>query len=346
MIKQIYDILIKEIKLRKRQREIFKKVQIGDMLWCSMPLSRRKFKMIEISHRIRPYLVVMKKKNYLLCYQSSSKKRGQLNNYEKYCVSSGKYRNKKSNWLDLTNINKIKIKNIQLEFFKLNQIDIKKIEKRICIGQNKGNIELVRFNEPIYIEEGDVITKDKKSYYVYAADSINIYCFKIQRRKNENLKLEKIKINTKTYYTNFKDLKIFKRTEEVKITNIAYKDEILLILEQKKWIKANTYSKVKENIKREINDFEIGSVFEYGNSKVMYLYSKDNKYYGVDLLWYLIKPRIFEIKRIHRRKLIETKGLEEINKILGFLIERKLNNIDIEKIYQYVRNLLFSSVVN
>lgn len=344
MIKQIYNILLKKIQIRQKQKNMFSKIQIGDMLWCMMPLSKKELRKIEVNHRIRPYLVVKKEENFLLCYQSSSKNREQMNNYEKYCINSGKYKNVKNSWIDLTDIKRIRIKDIQLEFIKLNQIDIKKIEKRICIGQNRGNTELIRFNEPIYIEEGDVITKDKKLYYVYAEDNINIYCFRVQKKNNGDKKLKEIKINKKTYYTNFKELATIKRNDEIEISNIAYKEEILQILDQKKSLKIRAYPKIEENEKREKNKFEIGSVFQYGNSTVMYLYSYDNKHYGVDLLWYTIKTRVFEIKGIQQRKLIGTKKLEEINKILEFLIEKNAQNSEIKKIYQYIRNLLFSSV--
>ncbi len=344
MIKQIFNILIRKIKFRQRQKDMFNKTQIGDMLWCMMPLSKKELSKIEKNHRIRPYLVVRKEKNFLLGYQSSSKNREQMNNYETYCINGGKYKNAKDSWLDLTSINKIKMKDIQLEFFKLNEIQIKKIEKRICIGKNRGNTQLIRFNASIYIEEGDVIKKDKKLYYVYAEDNVNIYCFRIQKKRKEEQKLEKIKINRKTYYTNFKELRTIKRNDEIEISNIASKEEILLILGQKKSLKEKAYPKIEEIERREKDKFEIGSIFEYGNSTVMYLYSKNSRHYGVDLLWYSIKTRIFEIKGIEQRKLIGTKNLEEINKILEFLIEKNIQNSEIKKIYQYVRDLLFSSV--
>lgn len=182
------------------------------------------------------------------------------------------------------------------------------MEKRICIAQNNGNAEIIRFNEPIYIEIGDVIRKEQKTYYVYSEDNVNIYCFRIQKKIRKNEKMEAIKINKKTYYTNFKELKTIKRRDNFEIVNIAFKEEILEILEKKNTLKAETYTKVEENFKRNKNKFEIGSVFQYGNSKVMYLYTNKGKYYGVDLLWYLLKPRIFEIKAIEKRKLLGTKG--------------------------------------
>lgn len=345
MIKQVYNILMKRIQLRQKQKEIFNKVKVGDMLWCKMPLSKLQLSKIEKNHRTRPYLVVKKEQNFLWCYQSSSKDRKKINNYEKYGINSGKYKNKKTSWIDLKSIKKIKIKNIQMEFITLNQIEIKKIEKRICIGQNRGNIKLIRFNDPIYLEEGDVVVKDDKLYYIYVEDNVNIYGFRIHKKLQKNQRMKSIKINRKTYYTNFKELITIKRNEDIKIINIAYKEEMLLILDQKKSLKANTYNKIEENIKRDKSKFAIGSVFQYGNSKVMYLYSSGNKHYGVDLLWYSIKPRVFEIKEVQRRKLIETKDLEQMNKILEILMEKNGQDSRLEGVYQYVRNLLFSSVV-
>lgn len=125
------------------------------------------------------------------------------------------------------------------------------------------------------------------------------------------------------------------------ITNIAYIEELLAILDQKKSLKVSAYNKIQENIKRDQSEFEIGTVFQYGNSKVVYLYSRDNRYYGVDLLWYTIKPRIFEIKEIQKRKIIGTKHLKELNKILEFLLERNSQTKEINQIYKYVRSLLF-----
>ena len=70
IIKNIYY----KIKSSKLQRENFSRIKPGDMIWAKMPLKRRKLKEILEEHRVRPYLVVRKDKNCLICYQSSSKK--------------------------------------------------------------------------------------------------------------------------------------------------------------------------------------------------------------------------------------------------------------------------------
>ena len=65
----------------------------------------------------------------------------------------------------------------------------------------------------------------------------------------------------------------------------------------------------------------------------MFLYMDNGKYYGIDLLWYRIKPRIFEIKEIQKRKLVEMKKLEDINKVLEFFVENNIQNKKIKKIF-------------
>ena len=74
-IKEIYLKLINKIINQNEKKKIFKSLEIGDMIWGIMPLSKKELEKIEKSHRIRPYLIVRKTKKYLLCYSSSSKER-------------------------------------------------------------------------------------------------------------------------------------------------------------------------------------------------------------------------------------------------------------------------------
>ena len=196
-IKEIYNFINEKVNIVKKQKEIFENIQVGEMIWAQMPLNKKELSEIEESHRIRPYLIVKKEKNFLFCYQSSSKSRKQYNNYEEYCLNKLKYKNKKDSWLDLKSI--------------------KRIEKRICIEQNRGNSEVIKFNKSIYIEIGDVILYNEKLYYVYSEDNVNIYCFEIHKRKKENVIEENIIINRKTYYTNFKELKAINRKDKMEI---------------------------------------------------------------------------------------------------------------------------------
>ena len=344
MINQIINKINNKLCVLGQQRKIFQETKIGDLLWCKMPLPKKQLKQIEESHRVRPYLVVEKGQNFLLCYQSTTKNRKEMNNYQKYLINGKKYRKKKNSWIDLTKVEKISIKDIQSPYIKLNQIDIKKIEKRIWISQCRGNSDLIRFNEPIYIEIGDVVVKDEKTYYIYSEDNVNIYGFEIQKRNKDKQELETIKINKKTYYTNFKEFKTINRNDIFDVINMANEDEIVEIFNKKSAKKLKNNENINKTLSKDRNEFEIGSTFQYGNSTVMYLYSDNEKYYGIDLLWYRIKQRVLEIKEIEKRSLVGMKSLEEINKILEFFVEKNMQYSKIKKVYQQIRNLLYSSV--
>lgn len=342
LLKKLCNNANNKIETHKQKKEIFNKLKIGDMVWCIMPLPKKQLNLIEQSHRIRPYLVVYKEQNFLLCYQCSSKDRVELNNCQKYLISGKKYKTKKDSWIDLTEIIKIKIKNIESTYITLNQIDIKNIEKRIKINQYKGNSNIINFNEQIYLEIGDVVLKEDTNYFIYSEDNVNVYGFKIQKKKKDEQEFEKIIIDRKTYYTNFKEFKIISRNDNVCVINIAFTEEILEIFNKRKKLK------ICKEIYKELNnsqaEYEVGSTFKNGNSKVMYLYSDNQKHYGVDLLWYTINPRIFEIKNIESRKILETKNLKEINKVLEILIEKNLGGSKLKNVYNRIRKLLYTSV--
>lgn len=82
IITQIINKINNKLCTAGQQRKIFQETQIGDLLWCKMPLPKKQLKQIEESHRIRPYLVIEKKPNFLLCYQSTTKNRKEMNNYQ------------------------------------------------------------------------------------------------------------------------------------------------------------------------------------------------------------------------------------------------------------------------
>ena len=340
LFKKIYIAL----KSTDEQKALFKKLQKGDMVWAKMPLSNKELEKIEEKHRIRPYLIVEKNKNYFICYQSSSKSRTRFNNYEEYFVNKYKYNKKKDSWIDLTKTFEIPMNNIKSEYIRLDEFDIREIEKRLSIEFNRGNKSILKFCTLVYINVGNVIIKDNKLYYVYSEDNIFIYCIRIQKKKHKNSNV--IIINKKTYYADFNEKISIKRNEKMKIINIANNDETLIIESQMNNFKNSDIIKFGyENKKKEMR-FDIGTVLKYGNSKIMYLYSENNRHYGIDMLWYAIKPRIFEIKDINKREIIEIKKIDEVNKILECLVEKNVKDRKkFEKINKYVRSLLYYSIV-
>ena len=84
--------------------------------------------------------------------------------------------------------------------------------------------------------------------------------------------------------------------------------------------------------------YTIGTVFKINKSKVLYLFEKDGKYYGVDIVYYIIAPRLIEIKNIERIEVIEVKQKEDCLKYIDALIKNNIKvSKDIKKLYKSLK---------
>lgn len=328
------------IKSSKEQRRIFAEVQPGDMIWAKMPLKKKELKKIEENHRVRPYLVVGKTKNMLICYQSSSKPSVKLNNYEEYYIKKEKYGKKRDSWLNFTKSIELPICNIKNRYISVSEFDLKEIEKRLQVMTYRRDKKVEKFDINVEISEGDVVDYNKGIYYIYAADNSYVYGIKIYRRNTYEQESDKIIINRKTYYSIKNDTKkeAIKRTANLKIIDIAYKDEmevIKTIKNRKKEKKEQEHVKKKVFNNGNITEIKVGTVFKVGKSKILYLFQKDNKYYGIDTIYYIIAPRIIEIKNITKRKILEVKSKEECIKYIEAILKDN-NNLykDLKKVYK------------
>ena len=349
------------LKASKKQKENFSKIDVGDMVWAKMPLKKRELKTIEESHRVRPYLVVGKTKTTLICYQSSSKPSEKLNNYEEYYIRKERYKRKRDSWISLNKSTKVPICNIQDSYIKVNDFDLKGIQKRLQIIENREEGSRKRkvvekFAIPINLDEGDVIYYNKELYYIYAADNIFVYGIKIYRRNIEKQKSSKITINRKTYYIIFNDTKkkAFNRNQNLKIIDIAYPNEVKELRQIIQNTKRNTNGKeIKNEIKEknltkkeafsnETAHYEVGTVFKVGKSKILYLFKKKNKYYGVDIICYIIAPKIIQIKDIRHREILEIKPKEQSVKYIEALLKNNTKLVkEVRDLYDEFRYAMY-----
>ena len=332
------------IKKLKEKIKLMNVLQPGDLVWSKMPLSRKELKKIEKEHQVRPYLVVDKSLFFIYAYQSSSKQSSTLNNCQEYRINKYRYKKSKDSYLNLTKVYKIPFYKLKKKHNTLNEVDLKNIQKRFKV--NKSSYKLI---ENIYISEGDVIESENQFYYVYSTDNVYVYCFLIFKKyPNTGERYEKITINNKTYYTNFKVKKYFNRKENLNIVNIAYNMEIDEILEQKKGMKQKELSNIqkKEHIKNNNKmTYESGTIFQVGNNKMVYLFKANNKYYGVNALMYKIKPRVVPIYNIHKSQILGIVPKEDYLKMVECLY---LNNVqplkEIGDLYDDLRNMVYSLV--
>ena len=349
IVKNIYY----KIKSSKLQRKTFLEIKTGDMFWAKMPLKRRKLKEILEDHRVRPYLAVRKEKNCLICYQSSSKKNMRVSNYDEYHIKKEKYMKKRDSWINLYNIIKVPICNIEDKYINVNKFDLQQIEKRLEILEFKKGKKIEKFNIPIIIDIGDVVEYKNTLYYIYASDNVNIYGIKIYSR-NLNMSKNNIKfiINDRIYYILQDEIKkeTINRAEKLKLVDIAYPEEVEALRmsikkckEDKKHEKTKVLGFKKEKTysyqyNKKEKKCEIGTVFKINKSKVLYLFEKDGKHYGVDIVYYIIAPKLIEINNIERKEIVEIKEKKDCLKYIEKLLQNDIKlTKDIKKLYKNLK---------
>ena len=240
--------LFKKIKIKidflKYKYKCFKNLKPGDIVWAKMPLSKKKLNKIETEHQIRPYLVVAKCRFFIIAFQSSSKKWDKSYNYEEYKINKFKYGMNKDSFITLTQIYKIFFINLNKKYISLNEFDMKNIQKRLKILNSE-----FEYNINFKISDGDVIEINGQLYYVYTSDNVYLYCLIIFPSKPSN-KYSLIKIDNKNFYTKFEKKLALKRDKDMKIRDIAFREEIDLILSQIKEYKIRKKLKRRKNVKK------------------------------------------------------------------------------------------------
>lgn len=308
-----------------------------------MPLPKKELNSIEKSHQIRPYLVVHKDDFYIYAYQSSSKQWNRLNNCQEYFINKLHYHQKKDSFINLTKIYKIPFINLNHKYISLNHLDLKNVQKRLLLSSSN----TYNFSVDICISDGDVVLINNQLYYVYASDNVYLYCLVIFKKCPKDNKVYKnIIVNNKTYYTTFKEKLSFSRTTNLNIINIAYKTEIDAILEKKNTIEFNEKSlcntEKKILSKTGISSYKSGTVFKTQKNKIAYLFTYKNVHYGVDLLMYKIRPRVFPIYHLDKKQILEILPSEDFMKIVEVL---SLNNVsplnEINKLYDELREIVY-----
>jgi len=120
-------------------------------------------------------------------------------------------------------------------------------------------------------QRGSIIKLDDKYYYIYGEEKQDFLVFKISK-KNKTQKI-KIKLQNQTFYTNFTDKKISKKTNFT-IINLCTKDEIELIKEQRKKYKNTNQAKKEEIVSKKYKNEQIqrGSIIKQNELSLEELY--------------------------------------------------------------------------
>lgn len=236
--KMIFDKIINYRKKKKELDELYQNIQIGDLYFAKMPLSKKELNKIKEGHRSRPYLIVKKDKHYIYGYQCCSKKHSFLKEYEYYPLKKLLYPVYKDSYIYLNKVYKIPLKNIETYYITLYLNTIKHIEKQLLVSHHHYHY-LPLFHVSIDKKEGDIVCLENNYYYIYSIDKNNIYSYRLYL-KAEKSQYELIKMNiiNKIYYLSYHEQVVFHQNDYLEfIYHLSFHQQYDLFMTKKAYKK-------------------------------------------------------------------------------------------------------------
>jgi len=295
------------------QKKILRELKAGDMVWAQMPLRMDELEKISPTHRVRPYLVMWKDFANIYAYQSSSKRCKDYNNYETYMINKFRYENRKDSWIDLSNIVRVPVNCLKEKLCMISEPDFIMIEKRLKIQKNRNKNIKKFFDVDFNIREGDIISDNSKKYYVFDSNESKLFCYVLTKRLKGNEKnYKKVKINGKYNYIYFDKEIVINKNSEIKIIDMAYLEEVIIINQLKRNIKIRLSAIDKDK-------YKVGSIFKVKSREIMYLYESNGVCYGVDVFLYKALPRVVSIYNPDSREIIDIYDKDKVIDIVTYL---------------------------
>ncbi len=174
-MKQTY--VAKSTNYLDEQYELFQTIQPGYLVFCRMPVCEDNLVDINHPHRIRPYLIIKKDKDYLYGYAGSTKKK---NPKIQYTLKDG-HKDKETgafsdSYLYLNNVYRIPIQNIKGILKQVSSKDLIQIQRKIQLLKNSDVHHIVLFeNIDFEFEVGDIVTYNTSLYFVSKVEDNKIF---------------------------------------------------------------------------------------------------------------------------------------------------------------------------
>lgn len=305
------------------------------MVWAIMPFNKKTMEEIEESHRCRPYLVMYKDDKNIYAYFSSSSMTGNANNIKKYCIDKTKYGIQKDSWIDLKKIYKVPVYNLKDYFYTLKKEDFLQIKRRAELLKEKYPNSITESMDNYDITIGDIVCYKGNINYVYNCDKDKIYCYKLYRNSKFKKIFTPILIRNKKYFMDLDSDVKYNRNKKMELIDFAseiennyIKENIIKVKKSKQ--ESNSY---REN-KSKISKYKLGTLFQIKADKIAYLFTKDNKDYGINILTYNSNPSLYCIPEYRRKNIIGDIPISQCFKIIENLYLKKVKpQKNIEELY-------------
>lgn len=312
----------------KEKKELFEKIEIGNVIYSRMPLDEEKLKTIPQGHEVRPYFVVGKKENSVIAYPASHKKpknvswkwiyviyksRNEIAYKNDYIVN-----NETNSYFNLKTYYEIPMENIINIFMIPAYGDTKRLERTLTILENEGN-DVYKMNIDFPINEGNIIKKGESLFYVYSSTRNQFYAHPIYINSNPHIKNELIiELPHEILYIDINNqVKLDK--DDYKYIIKEYKRDVVETIElDKKNLKyelkkLSTEDKKTNKIKKQINNLKFyyipGQIFydKFYRDSFVYLYTLYDMHYGY------VKSEIDS--NIQNIQIVETDDLYEFERM-------------------------------
>jgi len=280
-------------KASEKQKTLFDSLNPGDIVLSIMPLNEIEMERIRKTsgHTIRPYLVAKRKGDMIYAYQCSSKKH-KNSSRQQYKLPQSRYNLYKregndlvptDSYIDLSKPFILNPGHLQWYMYTVEEADLEMIERKL-IAEGKKN--LIHFDVPFRVVEGDIYLNNDQYYYVYQYHKNNLFCYRLEEVEKENH--HAIHIGDR-YYTVVLTKKYTIKLEESRLVCIANPNDKKWIVKQleaqkKQKIQAKTEEKKKSKDNAIYYKADIGNVYKSDdNGRLMiYMYSYRKRNYGVD----------------------------------------------------------------
>lgn len=318
---------------------IFNSAKPGDIIYGPTSYKPSVLEKLEVSHRVRPYIVLRSEVNHLVGFCGTSDIRTDYKLVFK--LNKDNYHVSKDGIIDLSSLRNINSTAIVSKVDHLTATDMFKINQ-IVYASNIDDKEKHMFDMSLSLKPGMIISESyspKLLFLIYKIDDTNITLYRLNKDKSSNISLKfngiRYYINEKEPATVQKDLNcvVLSMNELNTVKTIKYK------LDRKKTVSHN-----KKNDTYEVSHYfkyDIGQVFVVGMQTFVYLFSCHNEDYAIEIYE---DESISDLQRIEKYgDYMNKDGMLEKDEILDVVSETAERNKRCKWLYEYVLNLYGSN---
>ncbi len=299
----------------KNQKDLFARIQPGDLVFCRMPFSDQTVNAVPEGHRSRPYLIVQKSEEELYGYACSTHPI-KLKPHEKHVFVNRVYDEENHKYKDsCVQFNQafiIPASHILKFYEELDEFTIHQIARELQVYKNIRKKDILQFSKEICFCVGDIVLVENTYYYLKEMNR-NKYIMYPFGKEGTKVDTSMFKMNMPTHIDIqnpivFENLSI---DHLIRLSNAKF-NEIVRRLEKE--------SKPKKVTNKQYTyRYSIGEILEHKitHEKIIYLFDYAKESFGLNYENYLL--RMYKLQQINLNVYLDTSScLDEIHLVYAY----------------------------